>query len=212
MGNALSYLITGTGNACAGQSNVKLSSATPLNDLELSVVGNFGITLPTGSIPMQQKPQFTHHWYEYVNHTIKNENVGVRNKRHNQLWNYLLLGMGNPCAGHNKSIAMPDGCRFSFFTSNDNLGKTLPTGSEYNNVAFCNQARVPNQRFKDWWKDRAMIIFIIYNKLRNLYQKVPAAVYEKQGYPIPTFRYIYFKIWKLMQNKSNLIIPQDINV
>lgn len=43
------YLTNGTGNACAGQSNVKLSPILPLNDLELSVVGNLGKTLATGS-------------------------------------------------------------------------------------------------------------------------------------------------------------------
>lgn len=43
------YLTNGTGNACAGQSNVKLPPILPLKDLELSVVGNLGKTLATGS-------------------------------------------------------------------------------------------------------------------------------------------------------------------
>lgn len=43
------YLYKGAGNACAGQSNVRLSFILPVKDLELSVVGNFGRTLATGS-------------------------------------------------------------------------------------------------------------------------------------------------------------------
>lgn len=45
----ISYLKDGTGCACAGHSNAKLSSLRDLNPLESSVVGNLGDALPAGS-------------------------------------------------------------------------------------------------------------------------------------------------------------------
>lgn len=45
----INYLNNGTGNACAGHNNVTLALTNALNPLELSTVGNFGGTLPTGS-------------------------------------------------------------------------------------------------------------------------------------------------------------------
>lgn len=43
------YLIKGTGNACAGHRTVTLLLTIASNVRDLSIVGNFGLTLPTGS-------------------------------------------------------------------------------------------------------------------------------------------------------------------
>lgn len=48
------YLYLGTGKACAGQRSVRLSSKKPLKVRDISMVGNLGKTLPTGS--KQNKP------------------------------------------------------------------------------------------------------------------------------------------------------------
>lgn len=45
----INYLNSGTGNACEGHNSVTLAWTYTPNPLTLSIVGNFGGTLPTGS-------------------------------------------------------------------------------------------------------------------------------------------------------------------
>lgn len=44
------YLYIGTGNACAGHRSVTVELLFDIKPLKLSVAGNFGMTLPIGSI------------------------------------------------------------------------------------------------------------------------------------------------------------------
>lgn len=48
-GNRISYLYDGTGNPCAGQRSGRLPPKFVESPFKLSKVGNFGLTLPTGS-------------------------------------------------------------------------------------------------------------------------------------------------------------------
>lgn len=85
----VNYLYKGTGNACAGQSNVIVELLFDSKPRKLSVAGNFGNTLPIGS---NKRNDISKYVFSLGNFKIKH---------------YLYLGTGKAWAGQRRVRLSP---------------------------------------------------------------------------------------------------------